>query len=258
MVPAPGQGALAVQVRTDDERIRRIVTAVEDPATRLATAAERRVLTALEGGCQAPIGALATWTARRAPASRRNRGGTGRRASSAGHGGAGRSTASRRPARWAYRWPVRSRPRAHEASSRTRGRWPARETRRDRLGTPAGRRHAGREARRRFCARAARSGCPRHRDADHQHWSAAGSGALTDALERLASSRWIVFTSAEAVAATCTHPGWAEAWRRLFERPRIAAVGPATAARVRSFGLPCDLVPERSSGRDLAAAPGDM
>ena len=79
-------------------------------------------------------------------------------------------------------------------------------------------------------------------------------GALTDALERLASSRWIVFTSAEAVAATCTHPGWAEAWRRLFERPRIAAVGPATAARVRSFGLPCDLVPERSSGRDLAAA----
>ena len=63
MVPAPGQGALAVQVRTDDERILRIVTAVEDLETRLATAAERRVLTALEGGCQAPIGALATWTA---------------------------------------------------------------------------------------------------------------------------------------------------------------------------------------------------
>ena len=47
MVPAPGQGALAVQVRTDDERILRIVTAVEDLETRLATAAERRVLTAL-------------------------------------------------------------------------------------------------------------------------------------------------------------------------------------------------------------------
>jgi hydroxymethylbilane synthase len=63
MVPAPGQGALAVQIRADDGRIQRIVAAIEDLDTRLATAAERRVLNALEGGCQAPIGALATWTA---------------------------------------------------------------------------------------------------------------------------------------------------------------------------------------------------
>ena len=77
---------------------------------------------------------------------------------------------------------------------------------------------------------------------------------LAEALARLASTRWIVFTSAEAVAATCGHAAWADAWRSLPERPRIAAVGPATAARVRAFGLPCDLVPERSSGRGLAAA----
>jgi hydroxymethylbilane synthase len=63
IVPAAGQGALAVQVRAADERILRIVTAIEDVQTRLATAAERRVLNALEGGCQAPIGALATWSA---------------------------------------------------------------------------------------------------------------------------------------------------------------------------------------------------
>jgi hydroxymethylbilane synthase len=63
MLPAPGQGALAVQVRAGDARILRIVTAIDDLPTRLATAAERRVLNALEGGCQAPIGALATWTA---------------------------------------------------------------------------------------------------------------------------------------------------------------------------------------------------
>jgi hydroxymethylbilane synthase len=62
MVPAPGQGALAVQVRTGDDRIARIVAAIDDSETRLATAAERRVLNALEGGCQAPIGALATWS----------------------------------------------------------------------------------------------------------------------------------------------------------------------------------------------------
>jgi hydroxymethylbilane synthase len=63
MVPAPGQGALAVQVRGGDARVLRIVAAIEDVPTRLATAAERRVLNALEGGCQAPIGALATWPA---------------------------------------------------------------------------------------------------------------------------------------------------------------------------------------------------
>jgi uroporphyrinogen-III synthase len=79
-------------------------------------------------------------------------------------------------------------------------------------------------------------------------------GPLTEALGQLASNQWLVFTSAEAVAATCTHAAWADAWRSLSERPRIAAVGPSTAARVRAFGLPCDLVPERSSGRELAAA----
>lgn len=79
-------------------------------------------------------------------------------------------------------------------------------------------------------------------------------GPLAEALGQLASNRWIVFTSAEAVAATCTHAVWADAWRSLAERPRIAAVGPATAERVRAFGLPCDLVPERSNGRGLAAA----
>ena len=63
MLPAPGQGALAVQVRAGDTRMLRIVTAIDDLPTRLATMAERRVLNALEGGCQAPIGALATWTA---------------------------------------------------------------------------------------------------------------------------------------------------------------------------------------------------
>jgi hydroxymethylbilane synthase len=63
IVPAPGQGALAVQVRAEDDWILRVVAAIDDATARLATTAERRVLKALEGGCQAPIGALATWTA---------------------------------------------------------------------------------------------------------------------------------------------------------------------------------------------------
>jgi hydroxymethylbilane synthase len=61
LTPAPGQGALAVQVRAGDDRLQRLVAAIDDAGARFATAAERRVLRALDGGCQAPIGALATW-----------------------------------------------------------------------------------------------------------------------------------------------------------------------------------------------------
>jgi hydroxymethylbilane synthase len=53
---APGQGALALEVRVGDEHL---VSVLEDPATRLAVDAERRVLAILEGGCSAPIGANA-------------------------------------------------------------------------------------------------------------------------------------------------------------------------------------------------------
>jgi hydroxymethylbilane synthase len=62
VLPAPGQGALAVQVRAGDEDVRRLVGLLDHPATRLATAAERGLLAQLEGGCQAPVGAVATWS----------------------------------------------------------------------------------------------------------------------------------------------------------------------------------------------------
>jgi hydroxymethylbilane synthase len=59
MPPAPGQGAIAVQIRSDDARSIDIVAAIDDMPTRLAVAAERRFLSASGGGCRAPIGALA-------------------------------------------------------------------------------------------------------------------------------------------------------------------------------------------------------
>ena len=58
-IPAAGQGAIAVQVRTDDEHTRAIVLTMNDAATMRAVTAERAFLAALEGGCQVPIGALA-------------------------------------------------------------------------------------------------------------------------------------------------------------------------------------------------------
>jgi hydroxymethylbilane synthase len=61
MLPAPGQGALAVTVRADDGRTARVVrAAIHDERTAICVAAERAFLRRLEGGCQVPVAALAT------------------------------------------------------------------------------------------------------------------------------------------------------------------------------------------------------
>jgi hydroxymethylbilane synthase len=54
---APGQGAIAVQARVNDERVVGILRQLDHAATRLAVSAERALLASLEGGCQVPIGA---------------------------------------------------------------------------------------------------------------------------------------------------------------------------------------------------------
>jgi hydroxymethylbilane synthase len=59
VLPAPAQGALAVECRTDDDRVRELLAPLDDPATRACVAAERAVLTALEAGCSAPVAAYA-------------------------------------------------------------------------------------------------------------------------------------------------------------------------------------------------------
>jgi hydroxymethylbilane synthase len=57
--PAPGQGSLAVQCRSDDAVTRARVARLDDPATRAAVEMERAFLRASGGGCRAPIGGLA-------------------------------------------------------------------------------------------------------------------------------------------------------------------------------------------------------
>jgi hydroxymethylbilane synthase len=60
MLPAPGQGALAVECRsTDTDLVEAVKAALDDPRTRAAVTAERTVLADLEAGCSAPVGALA-------------------------------------------------------------------------------------------------------------------------------------------------------------------------------------------------------
>ena len=60
MLPEPGQGALAIEARTDDEAMREMLSVLDDPVSRACVDAERAFLRALGGGCRVPIAAYAS------------------------------------------------------------------------------------------------------------------------------------------------------------------------------------------------------
>jgi hydroxymethylbilane synthase len=55
-VPAPGQGALAIQTRTDDTELIEMLSPIDDANARITTDVERHILAALHGGCSIPLG----------------------------------------------------------------------------------------------------------------------------------------------------------------------------------------------------------
>jgi hydroxymethylbilane synthase len=61
MVPAPGQGALAVECRAEDHKVRKILDKIDDPKVRSCVEAEKGFLQRWGGGCSESLGALATW-----------------------------------------------------------------------------------------------------------------------------------------------------------------------------------------------------
>jgi len=61
VMPAPGQGALGVEIRADDKATRSVLRPLHDDASAVAVSAERALLAALGGGCQAPV---AAWVSR--------------------------------------------------------------------------------------------------------------------------------------------------------------------------------------------------
>jgi hydroxymethylbilane synthase len=58
-IPAPAQGALAIQTRSDDIATSRLIAAIDDKKTRMITFAERQILVTMRCGCHAPAGAFA-------------------------------------------------------------------------------------------------------------------------------------------------------------------------------------------------------
>jgi hydroxymethylbilane synthase len=61
-VPAPGQGIVAVEVRAADTTLQRLLVTINDEGSASALTAERALVQALGGGCQTPVGALASPT----------------------------------------------------------------------------------------------------------------------------------------------------------------------------------------------------
>jgi hydroxymethylbilane synthase len=61
MMPAVGQGALAVECRQEDDDTRMAIAPLDDSATHAAVLAERELLAHLRGGCMAPVGAMGRW-----------------------------------------------------------------------------------------------------------------------------------------------------------------------------------------------------
>jgi len=59
MLPAPAQGVIAIVTRADDDRARAVLARIDDPATRIATCAERALAAGLDASCRTPIAALA-------------------------------------------------------------------------------------------------------------------------------------------------------------------------------------------------------
>ena len=60
MLPAVGQGALAIETRADDDELRGLLMPLHDPATAACVSAERATLAALDGSCRTPIAGFAT------------------------------------------------------------------------------------------------------------------------------------------------------------------------------------------------------
>ena len=229
MLPAPGQGALAVQCRAGDAPLLTLLAAIDDPGTRAATGAERAFLRALGGGCTAPVGAYAeaVWPGlvRMETLVASPDGGDVVRVKGEGEPeelgerlarealGTGADSILRaiRPLRG--RRIVVTRPREQSLGL-------ADEL--ERLGASV------------VIVPLVRIEPPED------------ASALESALAELDRYDWVIFTSVNGVAAVRTLAA-------NMGEAKVAAVGPATAAAVRRLGAELSFVPERYAAEDIVA-----
>jgi hydroxymethylbilane synthase len=254
ILPAPGQGALAVQCRTGDQATRRRLAAIDEPALRAAVEAERAFLRHLGGGCAAPIAAYA----RVAPSGLRMTGVVispdGRRLVRVeDEAEDGRELARRLAARA-----------LDEGAASILAEFRRRPSAGRQDGLLAGRRVVVTRARAEaeaLCVRLAALGAipicaPAIRIAPVDDLR-----ALDDAIAGIASFDWVVLTSTNAVAIF--RERWTHAGRTAddLRGVKVAAVGPATDRALAAWGVQPDFVPAEFVGdalaEGLAIEPGD-
>ena len=240
-LPAPAQGALAVECRADaPEELREALAQLDDPPTRLAALAERAVLARLEAGCAAPVAARATVSDGRlgltatvvaVDGSRQLRERGEARASEAGAVALGTQVAEQLLAAGAADLVDLAASKPKPLSGRT-----ILVPERSPAGTAAALAAAGAEVVQAEFTRPERLPVTEFVAAFAQGWD------------------WLVVTSARTVEALRA----AGIDRRGPQAsPRVAAVGPATAAALREAGIIPDLVAHPGGGTALVAAFAD-
>lgn len=248
MLPAPGQGALAVQCRTGDTDTLRRLAAIDEPEVRAAVEAERAFLQHLGGGCSAPIAAYAHVEKGRLRMTGVVASPDGRRVVRVeGEAEDGRALAGRLAARALDEGAqsILTEFRARRSSAGLAAQNVALEGRRVVVTRP----RAEAEA---LCERLAALGATPICAPAIRIEPVGDLRPLDDAIAGIASFDWVVFTSTDAVEIFCRR--WTHAGRSPTDLRgiKIAAVGPATARALAAWGAQPDFVPDEFIGDALA------
>jgi hydroxymethylbilane synthase len=239
MLPAPGQGALAVQCRSNDAQVMTWLGAIDDLTVRSAVTAERTLLLALGGGCSAPIAAHCTIDATNGTSHLTMQAVV---ASPDGKSVIRLSGSDADPIELAHRL-------ADEARRRGVDRILGGQQR-----PLAGKRivvtRPVEQAEGVIAALAQAGATPIHIPAIRIE-AVGDSPHIARSFAEIDSFDWIVFTSANGVRFFREHCN-------TWPRARIAAVGPATAAALREAGIDVDFVPDEFVGEALARTLGDV
>jgi hydroxymethylbilane synthase len=261
MVPAPGQGALAVQCRADDAETLARLARIDDAPLRAAVTAERAFLQSLGGGCSAPIAAHAIVE-----------GGTLRMIGLVGSPDGARIVRVDGEGSDPLELAELLAQRAFAAGARSildefRA-WNAAGAAAPEVGPAAtngvlrGRRVVVTRPRAQafeLCERLLELGAVPICAAAIRIEPVDDMGPLDDAIRGIASFDWLVFTSVNAVEIF--HERWTRAGRDVNDLSvKIAAVGPATARALAEWGIDADFIPGEFVGealaRELPVAPG--
>ncbi len=250
MLPAPGQGALAVQCRAGDGAILELLQAIDHAPTRAATSAERHFLQALGGGCSAPIaayaahydGLLAMEGLVAAPDGSRV-------IRVSGHGS--------QPMALAERLADEARARGagqilegHAAAPQEHAPKPL-----DGLRVVVTR---SKQQAAHFAARLRQLGAIPILFPTIEIEPLADTRRLDQAIASLPSYDWVIFTSVNGVKLFGQRLEALSAGSELFEGIQVAAIGPATAAALREIGVAVHFVPGEFVAERIAEGLGNV